>query len=70
MGDSRYAPASDVRQWALETGLDVKPTKGRLPRAVIDEFNAEHPHRPYVEGLPPHEQDAVRRARRDLAGEP
>ncbi|MGP5390323.1 Lsr2 family DNA-binding protein [Glutamicibacter arilaitensis] len=32
---------SEIRQWAQENGHDV-PTRGRVPNAVIDAYNAAH----------------------------
>lgn len=71
MPDPRYAPAYEVRRWALETGrTDVRPGNGRLAHAVIVDFNEAHPLRPHIDGLPRGEADEVRRLRRVAAGEP
>lgn len=39
-----------VRAYAVEQGLEVKQTRGRLPKAVIEAFDAAHPDAPYAPG--------------------
>lgn len=41
----RQVPANEVREWAIENGYDVKPGRGRLPHAVIEDFNKKNKRR-------------------------
>lgn len=38
----RAASPADVREWAAENGLDAGGSRGRLPKATVDAFNAAH----------------------------
>ena len=44
--------ADTVRAWAVEQGL-AKPTRGRLSKAAIEAFDAQHPKAPYQAGFKP-----------------
>ncbi|WP_353807163.1 histone-like nucleoid-structuring protein Lsr2 [Agromyces sp. SYSU T00194] len=35
------ADTAAIREWAREKGIDV-PTRGRLPKSVLDAYGAEH----------------------------
>lgn len=52
---SKFATTADVRAWAVANGIEVKPegTRGRLPKAAIEGFNADKANRVKYRGVQP-----------------
>lgn len=51
MSDTVTVPASEVRAWAREKGLEVG-TRGHLSGDVISKFNGAHRRRQFVNNNP------------------